>query len=68
MTFCSFDTGAGDKSACNDPCAANRPASKATDAAAPSGWSIITRENGTRQWPARAGRYTPLPSKLIRWT
>ena len=50
MTLYSFDKDAGGKSACNGPCAANWPAFKATDAAAPAGWSVITREDGTKQW------------------
>ena len=50
MTLYSFDKDADGKSACNGPCAANWPAFKATDAAAPAGWSAITREDGTKQW------------------
>ena len=50
MTLYSFDKDADGKSACNGPCAANWPAFKATDAAAPASWSAITREDGTKQW------------------
>ena len=52
MTLYDFDKdapGAG-KSMCNGPCAANWPAFKATDAAAPANWSKISRDDGTMQW------------------
>ena len=50
MTLYSFDKDSDGKSACNGPCAQNWPAFKATDAAAPAGWSSVTRDDGTKQW------------------
>ena len=50
MTLYDFDKDAGGKSMCNGPCAANWPAFKATDTAAPAGWTKITRDDGTMQW------------------
>ena len=52
MSLCSFDKDGDGQSACNGPCAQNWPAFKATAAAqaAPSGWSSVTREDGTKQW------------------
>ena len=50
MTLYDFDKDSAGKSVCNGPCAANWPPLKATDAAAPTGWSKITREDGTMQW------------------
>ena len=51
MTLYTFDKDAGGKSACNGPCAANwPPLIAASDAKASGDWSIITRDDGTRQW------------------
>jgi len=50
MTLYAFDKDSVGKSACNGPCAQNWPAFKATDAAAPAGWSKIKRDDGTMQW------------------
>ncbi len=51
MTLYTFDKDAGGKSACNGPCAANWPPLMATgDARAEGDWSIITRDDGTKQW------------------
>ena len=51
MTLYTFDKDAGGKSACNGPCAANWPALVASPGATASGdWSIIARDDGTRQW------------------
>jgi predicted lipoprotein with Yx(FWY)xxD motif len=53
MTLYTFDTdvaGSG-KSACNGPCAQNWPPLPAADADRASGdYSIVTRDDGTRQW------------------
>jgi predicted lipoprotein with Yx(FWY)xxD motif len=51
MTLYTFDKDAGGKSACNGPCATNWPPLTASAGATASGdWSIITRDDGTRQW------------------
>ena len=51
MTLYTFDKDAGGKSACNGPCATNWPPLLATDADTASGdYSIITREDGKKQW------------------
>lgn len=51
MTLYMFDKDAGGKSACNGPCAANWPPLTAKDGAMASGdWSIITRDDGAKQW------------------
>jgi predicted lipoprotein with Yx(FWY)xxD motif len=56
MTLYTFDRdapGAG-RSLCNGPCAANWPPLTATADAAPSGdWTVVTRDDGTRQWAYR---------------
>jgi len=52
MTLYTFDrdTAAG-KSACNGPCATNWPPLMAPASASASGdWSIITRDDGAKQW------------------
>jgi predicted lipoprotein with Yx(FWY)xxD motif len=53
MTLYTFDkdaAGSG-KSTCNGPCAANWPPLMATGDAKPSGdYSIVTRDDGTKQW------------------
>jgi predicted lipoprotein with Yx(FWY)xxD motif len=51
MTLYTFDRDAGGKSACNGPCAANWPPLLApADAKASGSWSIITRDDGAKQW------------------
>ena len=51
MTLYTFDKDAGGKSVCNGPCATNWPPLMATGNANPSGdWSIITRDDGSKQW------------------
>lgn len=51
MTLYTFDKDAGGKSACNGPCAANWPPLMAgADAMAMGEWSVITRDDGTKQW------------------
>jgi predicted lipoprotein with Yx(FWY)xxD motif len=51
MTLYTFDKDSGGKSACNGPCAANWPPLTAAGGAVPSGdWTIITRDDGSKQW------------------
>ena len=51
MTLYTFDKDAGGKSACNGPCAGNwPPLMAAADAKASGEWSIITRDDGSKQW------------------
>jgi predicted lipoprotein with Yx(FWY)xxD motif len=53
MTLYTFDrdmAGSG-KSVCNGPCATNwPPLAAAADAQAGGDWSIVVRDDGTRQW------------------
>lgn len=63
MTLYTFDrdTVAG-KSACNGPCAANWPPLMAPAGATASGdWSIVTRDDGTKQWAYKG-------KPLYHWT
>ena len=51
MTLYTFDKDAGGKSACNGPCAVNWPPLMAASGAAASGsYTIITRDDGGKQW------------------
>jgi len=51
MTLYTFDKDADGKSNCNDKCAANWPPLAAgADAKAEGDWSIVTRDDGSRQW------------------
>ncbi len=51
MTLYTFDKDSGGKSMCNGPCATNwPPLMAAADAAASGDWSIITRDDGSKQW------------------
>ena len=63
MTLYTFDkdvTGSG-KSVCNGPCAANwPPLPAAADASASGDWSIIMRDDGSRQWAYKG-------KPLYRW-
>ena len=62
MTLYTFDKDAGGKSACNGPCAANwPPLAAAADARAYGEWTVITRDDGSRQWA-----YEGKP--LYRWS
>ncbi len=56
MTLYTFDKDAagGGKSACNGPCAGNWPPLSASETDRASGeWSIVTRDDGKRQWAFR---------------
>jgi predicted lipoprotein with Yx(FWY)xxD motif len=51
MTLYTFDKDAGGKSMCNGPCASNWPPLTAgADASAAGGYSVVTRDDGSRQW------------------
>jgi predicted lipoprotein with Yx(FWY)xxD motif len=51
MTVYTFDKDAGGKSACNGTCASNWPPLMAgADAKASGDWSIVTRDDGSKQW------------------
>ena len=53
MTLYTFDrdTAGSGKSVCNGPCATNWPPFAApADAKATGEWSIVTRDDGTKQW------------------
>ena len=54
MTLYTFDRDAAGKSACNGPCATNwPPLAAAADAKATGEWTIITRDDGAKQWAFR---------------
>jgi predicted lipoprotein with Yx(FWY)xxD motif len=51
MTLYTFDKDSGGKSACNGPCATNWPPLMAGgDAKASGDWTIVTRDDGGKQW------------------
>ncbi len=51
MTLYTFDKDSSGKSACNGPCATNWPPLLVADGAKASGdWSVITRDDGLKQW------------------
>ena len=51
MTLYTFDKDKGGKSACNGPCAGNWPPLMAdAGAKAGKGYSIVTRDDGSKQW------------------
>lgn len=51
MTLYTYDKDAKGKSNCNGQCAANWPPLTAGADAKPAGkWSIVTRDDGSRQW------------------
>lgn len=51
MTLYTFDKDGADKSACNGPCATNWPPLYAMEGDAASGdYSVITRDDGKKQW------------------
>jgi predicted lipoprotein with Yx(FWY)xxD motif len=56
MTLYTFDNDAAGsgKSTCNGPCAVNWPPLMAADAGHASGdWSVVTRDDGSKQWAYR---------------
>lgn len=63
MTLYTFDRDtAPGKSACNGPCAANWPPLMASaDAKAGGDWSIVVRDDGSRQWAYKG-------KPLYHWT
>jgi predicted lipoprotein with Yx(FWY)xxD motif len=50
MTLYTFDKDAGGKSACNGPCAKNWPPLMSTSASGSGAWTVVTRDDGTKQW------------------
>ena len=51
LTLYTFDRDSAGKSVCNDKCAANWPPLLATsDAAVPADYSVITRDDGSKQY------------------
>jgi predicted lipoprotein with Yx(FWY)xxD motif len=50
MTLYTFDKDAGGKSVCNGPCAKNWPPLAATDINGPANWSVLARDDGSKQW------------------
>ena len=51
MTLYTFDKDTAGKSACNGQCAPNwPPLMAAADAKAVGDWTIVTRDDGTKQW------------------
>lgn len=52
MTLYTFDKDAGGKSMCNGECAKNWPPLmvKADDEPAKDKWSVVMRDDGTKQW------------------
>ena len=51
MTLYTFSKDAGGKSVCNGPCATNWPPLLApAGAAGTNGYSVISRDDGTKQW------------------
>ncbi|MGV6397148.1 COG4315 family predicted lipoprotein [Pseudomonas caspiana] len=51
LTLYTYDKDAGEKSACNGPCAENWPPLMATETDKPMGkWTIIKRDDGSMQW------------------
>src|SRR5689334_14331231 len=51
MTLYTFDRVTAGKSACNGQCAQNWPPLMAAAGAAASGdWSVVTRDDGAKQW------------------
>ncbi len=51
MTLYTFDRDTGGKSTCSGPCATNWPPLMATgDAKATDDWTVVTRDDGTKQW------------------
>ena len=57
MTLYTFDKDAAGKSNCNDKCATAWPPFQVAASAAASGeWTIVDRDDGSKQWATRASR------------
>ena len=55
MTLYTFDRDASGKSNCNGACATNWPPLMVTgDAKASGDWSVVTRDDGSKQWAYRS--------------
>jgi predicted lipoprotein with Yx(FWY)xxD motif len=55
MTLYTFDRDVAGKSNCNGPCVTNwPPLAAATDAKASGDWTIVTRDDGGKQWAYKA--------------
>ena len=55
MTLYVFDKDAAGKSNCNGQCATNwPPLTAAADAAAMADWTVVTRDDGSKQWAYKA--------------
>lgn len=51
MTLYTFDKDPAGKSVCNGPCATNwPPLAAATSATASGEWSVVMRDDGSKQW------------------
>lgn len=50
MTLYTFDKDLAGKSACNGPCAKNWPPFMAADGSPSGAWTIVTRDDGSKQW------------------
>jgi predicted lipoprotein with Yx(FWY)xxD motif len=50
MTLYTFDKDSAGKSACNGPCAKNWPPLMAASASGPADWTVIARDDGSKQW------------------
>lgn len=50
MTLYTFDKDAAGKSACNGSCAQNWPPLMAATPPGPTNWSVVTRDDGSKQW------------------
>lgn len=50
MTLYTFDKDAGGKSVCNGPCATKWPPLSASTGTASGDWTMITRDDGAKQW------------------
>src|SRR6266516_4597178 len=62
MTLYTFDKDAGGKSACSGPCSTNwPPLVAASDAKASGDWTIVTRDDGSKQWAYKG-------KPLYRWS
>jgi len=62
MTLYTFDNDTADKSACNGPCAkAWPPLTAPKKAAATADWTVVTRDDGSKQWAYKG-------KPLYRWS